>query len=359
MKIGFNATAAFKLNRTGVEEYVYRLLEALTLLPEAKKHDFILYKDVRDRGRLDFPLPNNFKIKELHWPLAWTQIRLSAEMFFHRPDVLFVPVHVLPCWAPPNSVVTIHGLEYEYFPKDYSRCFRKYLRANTRSAARRAQKIIAVSEATKKDLVRFYGVEETKITVIHHGVFKSKLGDDLKKDSKEPYLLFLGRIELKKNILNILEAFRVLKEKYKIPHRLVLAGSRGYGYQKIRFKIENLKLKIEELGFVSEKRKWELLKNADIFLFTSRYEGFGLPILEAQSVGTPVVASNISAMPEIAGQGAQLVNPASPEEIARRIYRIVSDANYQKLLVARGFDNIKRFSWEKCARETLNVLINP
>lgn len=365
MKIGINVTAAFKKTRTGVEEYVFRLVEALTRLPEAKQYEFLLYKDRRDQGALGFDLPRNFKIKELSFPIAWTQTRLALEMLVNRPEVLFIPVHILPRFHPANSVVTIHGLEYEYFPEYYPRNFVNYIRSATKYALKQARRIIVVSETTKNDLLKLYGADPQKITVIHHGFSTSKLGIEnqnkvrsLAPGAQKPYLLYLGRIELKKNIPGILDAYKILKEKYQIPHALVLAGSSGYGYDKIKSKIKDLKLEIDQPGFVSEEKKWQLLKSADAFLFPSLYEGFGLPILEAQSVGVPVITSDVSSMPEVAGEGAILVNPQNPEEIAAGIYEAITETEKKKLLIERGFDNLKRFDWKKCAKETLGVLID-
>ncbi len=362
-KIGINATAAFKKRRTGVEEYVYRLLEAVVRLKEAEKQEFVLYKDRRDQSELGFVLPKNFTTKEMYSPVAWTQTRLAAEMVFNRPDVLFIPVHILPPAHPENSIVTIHGLEYEYFPEYYSKLFLRYVRWSTKYAAKHARRIIAVSEATKNDLVSLYGAKPEKIEVIHHGFLNREAGagSQNKAQNQKPFLLYLGRIELKKNILGILEAYQILKNRHQISHELILAGSPGFGYEKIKNKISQmagLKSQIKNLGHVDEQTKWQLLANADAFLFPSFYEGFGLPILEAQSVGTPVIAGNISSMPEIAGAGAILVNPRSPEEIAAGIYRVLNRKEERKLLIERGFANLKRFSWGKCAKETLDVLID-
>jgi len=390
MIIGINAAAAIKQLRTGVEEYTYQLIKHLTMLPEAKEHRFFLYvpavvlakadvltSDASSQIYLngqnkyfDFPLPENFAIKELKWELPmWTQIRLASEMILNKPDVLFIPVHILPIIHPKNSVVTIHGLEYEYFPQYYPLGHRRYLRWSTRYALKHARKIIAVSENTRQDLIKIYGGDANRIEVVHHGfsrfdVIPAKAGI---RDSgfwlqagmtiKKPYLLYLGRIEQKKNIDGILEAYKILKEKYQIPHKLILAGAPGFGYDILKLKIKNLKLEIEELGYVSEDEKQRLLANADTFLFPSFYEGFGLPVLEAQAAGVPVATSFSSSLPEIAGQGALFVNPKNPAQIAEAAKAIIDDKTLRDKLIQTGRENIKRFSWEKCARKTLGVLL--
>lgn len=392
MNIGINAVAAFKQPRTGVEEYTYQLIKHLTMLEESKRHRFILY--IGDQGTVpegqsfseglslrDSPLSI---IKQLKWSLPmWTQIRLASEMLLHQPDVLFIPVHVLPLVHPQNSVVTIHGLEYEYYPKMYPWRHLRYLRWSTKYALKNARKIIAVSENTKKDLVELYSGEPEKIAVIHHGFSINEQGLSLKdnlvsrtvlkgQSLKPPYILFIGRLETKKNIQGIIKAFNLLKEKYQVPHKLVLVGPKGGQGQSLGYSPwekdcisgtvpEGLSLNSDQViftGYVSEQEKWSLLKKADMFVLPSFYEGFGMPILEAQTAGCPVVTSNVSSMPEVAGQGAILVEPKNIEEISDAMYKVISDDELKKDLITKGYENVKRFSWKKCAQETLKVLAN-
>jgi len=387
MTIGINAAAALKQPRTGVEEYCYQLIKHLTMLPEAKAHRFFLYvpkSDTNTRIHLndsnnkyfDFELPINFEVRKLNWPLSmWTQIRLASHMVFNKPDVLFIPVHVLPRFHPKNSVVTIHGLEYEYFPEYYPFWFRNYLCWSTRYAVKHARKIIAVSENTKRDIIKFYRADVGKIEVVYHGVKISRCDvhssdyifhdREICNQGKIPTLLYIGRIELKKNILGILEVYKILKEKYKISHELILAGAPGYGYEKIKLALtenisplqrRNVLRQVRELGYVSEAEKWKLLRGADAFLFPTFYEGFGMPILEAQAAGVPVVSSNVSSIREVARDSALLIDPNNPEQIAQAVYKIIDDKALRDKLIELGFDNIKRFSWEKCARETLRIM---
>ena len=354
MLIGINATAAFKQPRTGVEEYVYQLIKHLTMLEESKRHRFILYNN----KQVDFNLPENFEIKQLQWPLPmWTQIRLAAEMSVNKPDILFIPVHILPLIHPKNSVVTLHGLEYEYYPKMYPRRHLGYIRWSTKYALKNARKIIAISENTKKDLVELYGANSEKIKVVHHGFCAgSPTPKKIRNRSPnyQPYILFIGRLETKKNIQGLIKAFNLLKEKYQVPHQLVLAGSRGYDYESLRSQLKSKD--IIEKGYVSQEEKRQLLQGADIFAFISFYEGFGIPILEAQAVGCPVITSDISSMPEIAGDGAVLIEPKNIEQITEAMYKIINNNQLKKDLITKGYQNIKKFSWQKCAQETLRVL---
>ncbi|OIO51289.1 MAG: hypothetical protein AUJ11_01945 [Parcubacteria group bacterium CG1_02_44_65] len=358
MEIGINAAAALKQPRTGVEEYVYQLLRGLTMLKESKKHRFILFSP--SRAEFGFGLPDNFKTRELNWPLPfWTQARLAGGMIFKKPEVLFIPVHVLPLVHPKNSVVTIHGLEYEYFPEMYPKKRLTYLRWGAKYAVRNASKIIAVSENTKNDLIKLYGANPGKVAVVHHGV---KIPDaDVRQEGNNlgEYFLYLGRLEEKKNMAGLIGGFEMLKKRYQLPHKLVLAGPAGFGYKKIKSKINRLKFKddIIELGYIGEREKWRLLGLAEGFVFPSFYEGFGLPILEAQASGCPVITSDVSSMPEVAGQGAILIRPEI-EQICRAMYKIIDDADFKKRLIEQGYQNVKKFSWQKCARRTLKELTN-
>ncbi len=368
MLIGINASAALKENPTGVEEYIFQLIKHLAVIPESRIHRFVLYLNSRLKsGRLkDMErLPDNFKIKFLFFPFAWTQIRLAWEMKNAKLDVLFIPVHILPFIHPKKSIAVIHGLEYEYFPELYPFWHRMYLRWSTKYALKNAFKIIAVSKNTKRDLVKIYGGKAQKISVIYHGVGKKYVpvirNQELGSRNYAPKkcILYLGRLELKKNILGIIEAYNELRKKNpQISNKLILAGAKSFGYEKITEAIGASAFKNDIIlkGYVSEEERNILLENSAIFLFPSFYEGFGLPVLEAQSAGVPVVASNTSCLPEIAGKSALLIDPKNSTEIAQAMEKILGSEELRRNLIQAGLENIKRFSWEKCARETLKIL---
>lgn len=241
------------------------------------------------------------------------------------------------------------------------------MRWSIKFSCRWAKKIIAVSENTKKDLVELYNVCSDRISVIYEGAsnnsskfeilnLKSNLNDKIL--NYKPYLLFVGRLEKRKNVEGIIEAFKILKEKYNIPHKLVLAGKPGFGYEGIMYQVSRIKYKDDIIftGFVSEEEKWQLLKNANAFLFPTFYEGFGLPILEAQNLGVPVVTSNISSLPEVGGESVLYANPNRPEEIAEAAFRLISNQNIRDDIIKKGYENIKRFDWEKCASEIARII---
>ncbi|MFH0930150.1 MAG: glycosyltransferase family 1 protein [Candidatus Moraniibacteriota bacterium] len=365
MTIGIDALRAFVKNKTGIEEYSYQVIKNLRELLINEQVILFLDQRVNEKKYIDFDLPENWKVKFLRAPIFWTQARLSLEMLFHPVDVLFVPAHTVPLIHPRNTIVTIHGLEYEFCPKAYSLFGRLYMRWSIRKSCHWAKRVIAVSENTKQDLMRLYKVSEGKIEVIYEGIGNSNFQFSIFNFQKifndkvfKPYFLFVGRLEERKNIVGIISVFEILKDKYNLSHKLVLAGKFGYGGEKIKDKIDQSKYKDDIIlpGYVSDEDKFALMKKADVFLFPTFYEGFGLPILEAQSVGTPVVTSNISSMPEVAGESTVLVDPTKPEEIVEAAYKLISNEFYKNDIIEKGYQNIKRFSWEKCAREIADII---
>jgi len=349
MKIGIAVNISLE-RRTGVEEYVYNLLTNFPMLEESKEHRILIYS------------PDNLK-----WPFKklWTQIRLSWEMFKNPPDVLFVPAHTFPL-IHPRLVITIQGLEFEKLPKMYPFFKRLFLRWMTKRNVKKADRIIVPSQNTKDDLIEFYHADTSKIFVIHHGVGNplpaeaQSAKEGQAKTLNTPYLLYLGRGDQRKNIQGLIKAFKILKQDHQIPHKLILAGP-NIGYKIYK----NLKDDVICTGYVDDNKKWSLLKNADVFIFPSFYEGFGIPVLEAQKVGTPVVAASTSSFSEILGDhrhggasSALLVNPYRPTEIAEAIHKIIRNQNFSDELIKRGYENVQRFSWLKCTKETLEIITN-
>ncbi len=363
MIIGIDASRAFQKNRTGIEEYAYQVIKHLRDF--LNKDQVILYCNPAINIRPDFELPKNWRIKNLRAPIFWTQARLSLEMIFHPVDTLFIPAHTVPLIHPKNTVVTIHGLEYEFCLEAYSPWQRFYMRFVIKNSCRWAKRVIAVSENTKKDLTKLYKVAAGKVEVIYEGIGNDNLQSITPGLQKmfngsifKSYLLFIGRLEERKNICGIIEAFEILKRKHKISHKLILVGKFGFGAEKIKNDIGSSEYKNDIIltGYLSEEDKYYLLRNADAFIFATFYEGFGLPILEAQSVGTPVITSDVSSMPEISGGSAALVDPKDANTIADAAYKLISDESYKNDIIEKGLVNVKRFSWDKCAGEVSRII---
>lgn len=366
MKIGIDASRAFMKQRTGIEEYAYQIIKHLR--GKLGEHKVILYVKSDDFNRRKFNLPDNWKVKPISFNYMWTQLGLSLEMLVNPVDVLFVPAHTVPFIHPKKTVVTIHGLEYEHCPESYSGYSRWFHRFFVRRSCHWARKIIAVSMNTKKDLFEMYKVPKDKTEVVYNGFdeeLKKKAVSAMDEVQQEKhfisgfgsFVLFMGRLEKRKNIKGIIEAYEKMREG-GYEGKLLLAGKEGYGYWSISKQIQESKYKddIVELGFIADSDKWKLLREADVFMFPSLCEGFGIPILEAQSVGTPVITSFMGPLDEVAGNSDVLVDPSKPDEIALLANKIVSNETFKQGVIREGFENVMRFSWNRSALEVVEVL---
>lgn len=366
MKVGIDASRAFLKERTGTEEYAYRLIKNLTKISDPFCQFFLF---VKKGAKIDLDLPDNFHIKNINREKYWTQIGLSMELFFNPVDALFVPSHSAPFIHPKRTVVMIHGLEYRNCPKCYSRRDRFFLELNTMLSAKWAKKIITPSASTKKDLVKFYGISPEKIAVIHHGAEDREWNVEGRKWSQQKgggdkncfNILSLGRLEKRKNIVNLVKAFNILKEKKpRVDLKLILAGKPGFGFGEIQKEIDSSKWKgdITATGYISESEKEDLYEKADMFVMPSLAEGFGMPILEAMQRRVPVLCSDITPFFEIAMDCVLYFDPKSCEDIADKIGMVVANEHLRNDLIERGTRNLENFSWEKCVKETLDVLLD-
>ena len=231
---------------------------------------------------------------------------------------------------------------------------------------KKASLIIAVSENTKIDVMKYLNVPEKKIRVIYHGVEKEfqkiEDGEYLKHRLRGigidyPYIFYLGTLEPRKNVERLIEAFIQLKKRNQINEKLVISGIKGWGHQSIFDKVASSGIEKEIIftGFVPNEFLPFLYNGASAFVYPSLYEGFGLPVLEAMACGVPVVTSNVSSLPEVAGDAAILLNPYSVDELADGIWRILSDEDLRNSCITKGIERAKSFTWERCAMETLKA----
>ncbi|MBN1978980.1 MAG: glycosyltransferase family 4 protein [Anaerolineae bacterium] len=356
MLIGIDASRAIAARPTGTEVYSQRLIQAL--LGMESPHQFRLY--FREP-----PLAGTFAGAELHtipFPRLWTHIRLSWEMARRPPEALFIPSHVLPPIHPRASLVTVHDLGYLHFPEAHPRLQHLYLDLTTRWNARAAAHILADSEATKVDLIAHYATPPEKISVAYPGYDQalSPVRDPATIEVKSryntggDYFLYLGTLQPRKNLARVIDAFATIETKAT----LVLAGKRGWLHDDLFSQVRRLRLEERVLfpGYIAEEDKAALLSGALAFVFPSLYEGFGLPVLEAQACGCPVITSTTSSLPEVAGDGALLVDPRDSSAIADAMQRITADPTLRESLVGRGFINARRFSWATCAQTVLNAI---
>ncbi len=365
MKIAIDASRAFLHERTGIEEYSYQLIKSMREPLEG--YNVTLFLRPGTKENVDFQLPDNWKIKELWAPKYWTYIRLSLALFFGRYDRLFVPSHIVPPFHPSYTVVTVHGLEYEITPEAFSEFEIRRMRRGIKNSCKWSKYIICVSNNTKRDLMRLYNIPREKIRVIYEGknlptiVSNSITSKIINSFGLEfgKYLIFVGRIEIRKNIINILQAYEMLREHFKITEKLVLVGKEGYGWEEIKQKIDEHYFREDIIitGFVSDEEKSALMRGASVFVFPTLYEGFGLPVLESQQLGVPVVTSNSSSLKEVSGNGALLVDPQKPSEIAKAINELLTNKEVSRDIVQKGVDNLDRFDWKRAGKLTARVLL--
>jgi glycosyltransferase involved in cell wall biosynthesis len=361
MLIGIDASRSVAQKRTGTENYSLNLIRHLLAL--GGDHRYRLYFNRPP----SYDLHATCDLRVMPFPRLWTHLRLSWEMACRPPDLLFVPAHVLPIVHPRRSVVTIHDLGYLYYPQAHRLLDRLYLDLSTRYSARAATHLVADSSATKRDLIKRYGTDPDKITVVYPGyddtVFRpvrdEKAIEEIKAkyDIAGDYILFVGTLQPRKNLIRLIGAYWKLEVGN---WKLVIAGKKGWLYREIFQQVEKLGLegKVVFTGYVPEGDLPALLSGARLFVFPSLYEGFGLPVLEALACGTPVVCSNVSSLPEVAGDAAVLVDPLDVEGLAAALERVLGDEELRAELIERGFEQARRFSWERCARETVKVLEN-
>lgn len=427
MLIGIDASRANRRHKSGTEWYSYYLIRALAAID--KKNKYILYTDaplsggladltpetenntfitsVRANGMQPVRSPhNNFKAKVLHWPwrFFWTQGRLSLEMIFNRPDILFVPAHALPIIHPKTSVVTIHDIGFRHNALLYERsqigadnrrrrgfinfCTRlvsggkygansfDYLEWSTRFALKHAKKIIAISHFTKSELLSAYKVSPEKIDIVYNGYSEDlyrPLPDDAISQEilsrygiTKPYFFYVGRLEKKKNTAALIEAFALFKNSQggNFKHKLCLVGDASFGFDEIKYTIDEYALSNDVIvtGWVAEHDLPYIFSQAEAFVFPSNYEGFGIPLLQAMATKIPIAASNAASIPEIVGQAAILFNPKDSNDMALAIERVLFDTSLRQQLIEAGSQRVKDFSWAKSALETLNIfnsIMNP
>jgi len=358
MLVGIDASRATAARRTGTEAYSLHLIRALLKLES--KHHFRLYFNRPPPAGLFIPTPH-LQPRVISFPRLWTHLRLAAELARRRPDILFVPSHVLPLAFPGPAAVTVHDLGYLHFPQAHPILSRLYLDWSTRWNTRRAAVVIADSEATRQDLIAHYQTDPAKIVVAYPGY------DKMLRPVRDPaaavrgqgchiqgnYLLYLGTLQPRKNLVRLIDAFTRLPATQP-SLQLVLAGNPGWLADPILEYARQAGVILP--GFIANKAKAALLSGAAAFLFPSLYEGFGFPVLEAMACGTPVICSNTSSLPEVAGDAALLVDPLDTAGLTAAIQRILTDHTLRANLIQRGFANLKRFSWLQCAKQVMAAI---
>ncbi len=360
LQIGIDINEANASNRVGTGQYCFHILKHLY---KGTEIDFTLYH--RDPLQGDLPAESDhWQYQQVGPTKAWIRFGLPIYLMTHaKNDVFWSPAHYMPTYVGSPSVVTIHDLAYEYFPDLFLPSDLYKLKHWTRAAVNHATSVIAVSEATKKDLMTIYEVPENKISVVHNGYdsdifnvspkISSQLLSNYRLESKN-YLLFLGTIQPRKNAIKLVQAFHLLKQSgYK--GKLVIAGKIGWLADDTLDVIKNSPefKDIVLTGYVSDEARKTLYTYADVYVLPSLYEGFGVPAIEAMGCGAPVAVASNSSLPEVVGDAGVLFNASDPADIARAITEIRGD---REQWVKKSLARAKHFSWDKCAAETLKIL---
>ncbi len=359
----------------GTRVYLKQLLERFAdLAPEVK---FTLYhRDIFNHHLVPRKAPNYTEVR-LPGRIAWMQTSFALEMFRRKPDRVFLPLQAAPLFFPsrPDIIATIHDLAFQFYPETFPLYHRLKLQVFLRILLWRAKKIICVSHATKRDLLHFFPrLAPERVRVIHHGFdasfFEERVGEEQARPlldqyllTSQKYLLYVGALQPRKNIIRTIEAFENLKknnEDYQ-EYKLVLTGEAAWLSQDILKAAENSVYTKDIIltGGVDFEALRILYQHTALFIFPSLYEGFGLPILEAFASRVPVLVSENSSLREVAGEGAWYCDAFDSEDMARQIVTILSDSHLQEQLIARSQAQLKKFSWERSAQETLDFILSP
>jgi len=356
MKIGFDLQAS-NGQKTGLGVYTENLARALT---NGVKHDHSFnFYDTHNAE--DWNTPKRW------W---WANMDLPKRIKRDNVDLLHVPAFAPPWKVPCKLVVTVHDLIGMIYRNQRGLPSRLYWGNWLPMTVKRADALIADSESTKNDLIKYLKVKESKISVIYpsgHEKFSVMSEDDdfrqLKErlGIKERYQLFVGTIEPRKNLSRVIEAFtQFLKSKRREnAYQLVVVGKKEFAHGKVfQELLKNNQLNLDNIiftGYLDHDDLNRLYCGAEVFLFPSLYEGFGIPVIEAMAAGVPVLTSNVSSLPEVAGDAALTVNPYDVEQIANGMKRLAEEPNLRIALVSKGFQQIRKFSWHRAAKQTLEV----
>ena len=368
MRIGVDCRPLMEQHRTGVGEYTYQLIQALQSL--SAPHEYIFFSSgIRKRGATS---------SSVHVAVP-NKLVSAATFFFNRPyldrivekkkgrlDAFFSPNLNFTSVSPKcRYALMIHDLSFELQPKWYTKKQRLWHRAvRPRTQCQRADAIIVPSENTKRDVAHVYGVDSEKIHVIYPGVFQEdfekqkKTFEDVRKKYNLPehFFLYLGTIEPRKNVDGIIKAFNLFKKQHPDhPAHLVLAGGWGWGSTLVRRLIDETP-SVQYIGYVDAADKPSLYQLADVFVYPSFYEGFGLPVVEAMAYGVPVVASNRSSLPEVTQGKAALVNPYDVGEVADALQWVTKNPEIAQKIAEEAKQTAQNYQWQKTAQAFLSLM---
>jgi len=362
MRVGIDARLVY-YSQAGIGQYILHLVDGLACLDS--ENEYVLLQSRKDETTiLDRP---NFRRVSLWTPshhrlerysLNVELMRLGLDVL-HSPD--FIPPHRPSC----KSVITVHDLAFLLYPHFLTKESARYY-GHIDQAVRWTDHIISVSESTKRDTIEHLGVPEDKITVVYEAanpIFRPLDRAAAKEEVRNrhgvdgPFVLFVSTIEPRKNVPTLLRALHQLQQCYKEDIRLVLAGGKGWLFEDAFAVVEDLKLdeRVHFLGRVSSDDLLYLYNAAEMLAHPAFYEGFGLPPLEAMACGLPVVVSDVASLPEVVGDAGLLIDPHNVDELTVGMWRLLNNSDLWKEMREKGLRQASRFSWERAARETLDI----
>ena len=355
MLIAIDASRLEPLQRTGVEYYSYFLIQQLKLIIPAQ-YRVVLYSRADVTSALT-GLPAHWQNKVLKWPFKylWSQIRLAAALWHDKPDLCFIPSHVVPLVAPGKLVATIHDISWFQDPESYRLRSRWYLRLGDWIAARRAAAVLTISEFSRRQILAHYPSLKNKIFVTYLGPTVAE--NMVNKVERDDYVVILGRVERKKNIQIVLDAWERLGQDNKdFSTQLYLIGKLGLGSKDILKRLDggSLKNKVRWLGWLEQAEVAKYLSRAKGLFLPGQGEGFGIPVLDAWQTDTPVAAAQSGALPEVVGQAGLLV-PNNVDAWVAAIKELCYNDKLRKQLIELSRARRSQFSWDKCAGETWQV----
>ena len=355
-----------KLHDFGIGTYIRNLLRQLAKLDSGS--EYVLLCQERD-GALAAALGRNFRAVTDNSPTYSLREQMSIPLALRRerPDVFHAPHYVLPVLSGARSVVTIHDCIHLMFPEYLpNRAAYAYAQASIWAATHKASRILTVSESSKRDILRFFDVPADRITVIYNAIddrFREQPPESEVVRVRERYqlhgsfVLYAGNVKPHKNLERLIEAFDLVRQSGLDDLKLVVIGDQVSKYAELRRAVHrhNLHKYVRFLGYMPDETLAILYRLTSVFVFPSLYEGFGLPPLEAMASGAPVVTSNVSSLPEVAGDAAMLVDPYEPKSIADGIRRVLTEPELRDELRARGLRRAAEFSWEQSTRRVRQI----